>query len=76
MKDIQLAKKCKKCISNITLMTSCRMSEDGNEGEFLVERCLICGQHPVIEVARLHEDQTGLEQLETPIVNLNVKEKK
>lgn len=76
MEDILLEKKCEKCGSNITLMASCRMSKDKNEGEYLVERCLSCGQHPITEVAKLDDDQSDLETFGGPIVNLKWKDKK
>ena len=60
MEDILLKKICENCGTNITLMESCRISKDKNEGTFLVERCLSCGEHPLIEIARLHEDQSDL----------------
>ncbi len=59
MKDILLLKKCKECNSNITLMESCR-GYDKNLDTYLVERCLKCGQYPVTEIAKLAEDQSGL----------------
>jgi len=60
MEDTLLKKICSNCGTNITLMESCRVTEDANEGVFLVERCLSCGAHPVTEVARLHDDQESL----------------
>lgn len=77
MEDILLVKKCKECGSCITLMSSCR-GEDNQvlNNDYLVERCLICGQHPITEIARLDPNQTELETLGGPIVNLRVKDKK
>lgn len=61
MEDILLDKKCDACGANITLMGSCRVSEEPEDADtYLVERCLNCGQHPVIEIARLDNNQEGL----------------
>ncbi len=76
MEDMLLLKECKSCGGNITLMGSCRMSPNKNGGEFLVERCLNCGQRPVTEVARLHDDQSDLIQFTTPIANYTWKKEK
>ncbi len=60
MEDTLLEKKCEHCGSNITLMESCRVEKDSNDGAYLVERCLSCGRHQTVEIVRLHEDQTDL----------------
>jgi len=63
MNDIVLKKKCKHCGSNITLMESCRGDMSivtSKMNVYLVERCLACGVHPITEIARLANDQSGL----------------
>jgi len=64
MEDIKIWKLCEECAKPLTLMASCRGEEDEIPGklfnDYLVIRCLNCGQHPVKEIVRLDQDQTGL----------------
>jgi len=64
MEDIKLLELCKHCKNPLTLMTSCRGEDDEVPGklynDYLVIRCLNCGQHPITEVVRLDSNQTGL----------------
>lgn len=63
MEDLLLAKKCKECGSNITLLSSCRCDNDNIlTNNYLIERCLNCGLHPIVEIARLDADQSNLEK--------------
>lgn len=57
MDDIKLAETCPHCFTAIVLMASGKITEGKNEGNFLVKRCLNCGEFPVKEIARLHEEQ-------------------
>lgn len=60
MKDTLLYKRCPHCGANLTLMECARLSDTSNRDVFLIERCTSCKIQPTSEVARLHEDQSGL----------------
>lgn len=58
MEDIKILKICGTCHKPLTLLESCR--SDDSKTSYLVIKCLYCGDHPLEEIARLHEDQTKL----------------
>jgi len=60
MEDTLLKKKCGHCDGNLILMESCR--SDDPHTVYLVEKCFYCGRHPHKEVARLADEQEGLNQ--------------
>lgn len=62
MDDIRLDKKCANCGNNILLIESLRGDGSNGKGSYLIEICTACGGHEVVEVARLAEDQSGLNE--------------
>lgn len=59
IEDILIVKKCEACNEHLTLMASCR-GDDTTQESYFVERCMVCGQHPVTEIVRLSENQKDL----------------
>lgn len=54
MEDIKLLETCPACGENLTLMASINMINNRN---YLVKRCLKCGNYPVVELVEVQSSR-------------------